>query len=39
LRERPLTEAAKAIVRSGDSILTEAIRRTSPKFFGEYART
>jgi VWFA-related protein len=37
LRERPLTEAAKAIVRSGDSILTEAIRRASPKYFGEYA--
>ncbi|MEO8071816.1 MAG: VWA domain-containing protein [Acidobacteriota bacterium] len=39
LRERPLTEAAKAIVRSGDSLLTEAIRRTSPKYFGDYART
>ena len=39
LTERPLTEAAKAIVRSGDSLLTEAIRRASPKFFGEYAKT
>ena len=39
LRERPLTEAAKAIVRSGDFLLTEAIRRASPKFFGEYAKT
>jgi VWFA-related protein len=39
LRERPLTDAAKAIVRSGDSLLTEAIRRASPKFFGEYAKT
>ncbi|HEV8159591.1 MAG TPA: VWA domain-containing protein [Pyrinomonadaceae bacterium] len=39
LRERPLTEAAKAIVRSGDSLLTEAIRRASPKYFGEYAKT
>ena len=39
LRERPLTEAAKAIVRSGDSLLTEAIRRASPKFFGDYAKT
>ncbi len=39
LRERPLTEAAKAIIRSGDSILTSAIRRASPKYFGEYART
>lgn len=39
LRERPLTEAAKAIVRSGDSLLMEAIRRASPKYFGEYAAT
>ncbi len=39
LRERPLTEAAKAIVRSGDSLLTEAIRRASPKYFGDYAAT
>ncbi len=39
LRERPLTEAAKAIVRSGDSLLMEAIRRTSPKHFGDYSRT
>lgn len=39
LRERPLTEAAKTIIRSGDSMLMEAIRRSSPKFFGEYAAT
>ncbi len=39
LRERPLTEAAKAAVRSGDSLLTEAIRRASPKYFGDYAKT
>ena len=39
LRERPLTEAAKAIVRSGDSELVEAIRKVSPKMFGDYART
>ena len=39
LRERPLTNAAKAIVRSGDSFLMEAIRRTSPKYFGDYLRT
>ncbi|HSK72378.1 MAG TPA: VWA domain-containing protein [Pyrinomonadaceae bacterium] len=39
LQERPLTEAAKAIIRSGDSILTEAIRRSSPKYFGDYAKT
>ena len=39
LRERPLTEAAKAIIRSGDSLLTAAIRRASPKYFGDYAST
>lgn len=39
LRERPLTKAAKAIIRSGDSLLMEAIRRASPKYFGEYAAT
>ncbi len=39
LRERPLTIAAKAIIRSGDSLLMEAIRRASPKYFGEYAET
>ncbi|HEX8248021.1 MAG TPA: VWA domain-containing protein [Pyrinomonadaceae bacterium] len=39
LQQRPLTEAAKAIIRSGDSLLTEAIRRASPKHFGDYAKT
>ncbi|MEJ7849056.1 MAG: VWA domain-containing protein [Pyrinomonadaceae bacterium] len=39
LRERPLTNAAKAIIRSGDSLLMEAIRRTAPEYFGDYART
>lgn len=39
LRERPLTEAARAIVRAGDSHLLEAIRKVSPKMFGDYART
>lgn len=39
LRERPLTNAAKGIIRSGDSLLMEAIRRASPKYFGDYART
>ena len=39
LRERPLTEAAKAIVRSGDGPLRDAIRKISPKWFGDYART
>jgi VWFA-related protein len=39
LRARPLTEAARAIVRSGDSQLVEAIRKVSPKMFGDYAKT
>ena len=39
LRERPLTTAVKAIIRSGDTFLMEAIRRTSPKYFGDYMRT
>ncbi len=39
LRERRLTEAAKAIIRSGDSFLVDAIRRASPKYFGDYAKT
>jgi VWFA-related protein len=39
LRERPLTDAAKAIVRSGDIVLTDAIRRATPKYFGDYARS
>ncbi|MFN2577719.1 MAG: VWA domain-containing protein [Pyrinomonadaceae bacterium] len=39
LRERPLTNAAKAIVRSGDGPLSEAIRKVSPRMFGDYAQT
>ncbi|MBX3298369.1 MAG: VWA domain-containing protein [Acidobacteria bacterium] len=39
LRERPLTNAAKAIVRSGDSLLMEAIRRSAPKYFADYLRS
>lgn len=39
LRERPLTNAAKAIVRSGDSLLMEAIRRAAPRYYGDYARS
>ena len=39
LRDRPLTEAARAIVRSGDTQLMEAIRKVSPKLFGDYAST
>jgi VWFA-related protein len=39
LRERPLTEAARAIVRSGNSQLIDSIRKVSPKMFGDYAKT
>lgn len=39
LSERPLTEAARAIVRSGDRELIDAIRKVSPKLFGDYAKT
>lgn len=39
LRERPLTEAAKAIVKSGDAELVDAIRKVAPKMFGDYAKT
>ena len=39
LRERPLTEAARAIVRSGDVHLVDAIRKVSPRMFGDYAKT
>lgn len=39
LRERPLTEAARAIVRAGDRELIDAIRKVSPKLFGDFAKT
>lgn len=39
LRERPLTDAAKAIVRSGDSLLVNAIRRASPRHFAAYLQS
>src|SRR5207237_10808038 len=39
LRERPLTEAARAIVRSGNLPLIDAIRKVSPHLFGDYATT
>jgi VWFA-related protein len=39
LHERPLTNAARAIVRSGDSQLIDAIRKVSPRMFGDYAST
>src|SRR6266550_2540645 len=38
LRERPLTEAAKAIGRSGDGPLSDEIRKVSPRMFGDYAK-
>ena len=39
LRERQLTDAARAIIRSGNQDLIEAIRKITPRFVGEYART
>ena len=39
LRERELTEAARAVIRSGDADLTDAIRRIVPRLVGEYAET
>jgi len=39
LHERPLTEAVRAIVRGGDSGLVDAIRKVSPRYFGDYAKT
>jgi Ca-activated chloride channel family protein len=39
LRERPLTQAVRAIVRDGDSLLVDAIRKVSPRYFGDYAKT
>ncbi|MEK6334486.1 MAG: VWA domain-containing protein [Acidobacteriota bacterium] len=39
LHERPLTEAARAIVRSGDGPLMDAIRKVSPRMFGDFAKT
>jgi VWFA-related protein len=39
LRERPLTEAARAIIRSGETSLVNALRLAAPKLFGDYAKT
>lgn len=39
LRDRDLTRAAKAIIQSGDRVLTDAIRKVSPRRFGDYAKT
>ncbi len=39
LRERTLTDAARAIIRSGDSELIDAIRKVAPRLVGDYAQT
>jgi VWFA-related protein len=39
LRARTLTEAARAIIRSGDTELIDAIRKVAPRLVGEYAET
>ncbi|MBA2341128.1 MAG: VWA domain-containing protein, partial [Pyrinomonadaceae bacterium] len=39
LRERALTEAARAIIRSGNEDLIEAIRKIAPRYVGDYAET
>jgi VWFA-related protein len=39
LRERTLTEAARAVIRSGDTELIDAIRKVAPRLVGEYAET
>lgn len=39
LRPRPLTEAARAIIRSGNVDMIEAIHKVAPKYVGEYTRT
>lgn len=39
LHERPLTEAARAIIRSGDAELIDAVRKVAPRLVGEYAET
>lgn len=37
LRERKLTEAVRAIVRSGDPELLDAVRKVSPRLFRDYS--
>ena len=39
LRARALTDAARAIIRSGDTELIGAIRKVAPRLVGEYAET
>jgi Ca-activated chloride channel homolog len=39
LRPRALTEAARAIIRSGDVELIDAIRKVAPRLVGDYVET
>lgn len=39
LHERALTESARAIIRSGDEDLIEAIRKVAPRLVGDYTTT
>jgi VWFA-related protein len=39
LRERKLTDAARAIIRSGDTELIGAIRKVAPRLVGDYVET
>jgi Ca-activated chloride channel family protein len=39
LRERKLTDAARAIIRSGDEELIGAIRKVAPRLVGDYVET
>ena len=39
LRERPLTEAARAIIRSGNEDLIEAIHKVTPRRVGDFKQT
>jgi VWFA-related protein len=39
LRERALTDAARAIIRSGDTELTDTIRKAAPRLVGDYTQT
>jgi Ca-activated chloride channel family protein len=39
LRERKLTDAARAIIRSGDASLIDDIRKVAPRLVGDYVET
>ncbi len=39
LRARALTESARAIIRSGDEDLIDAIRKVAPRLVGDYTQT